>query len=49
VYFIVEGRVKMLTSEGYIFRNFVEGSYFGDIEIMTGKVIAKSFLRYIGF
>jgi signal-transduction protein with cAMP-binding, CBS, and nucleotidyltransferase domain len=38
LYFLISGRIKMITKEGYIFRNYVEGSYFGEIEILSDKV-----------
>ena len=33
VFFIVKGRVGFIDKDGYLFRNYVNGSYFGDQEI----------------
>ena len=38
VYFVLKGRVGFITNDGYLFRNYVTGSYFGDIEHFKGKV-----------
>jgi CRP-like cAMP-binding protein len=38
VYFLLSGRVKMVNLDGFIFRHYVEGSYFGDIEILLSQV-----------
>jgi CRP-like cAMP-binding protein len=37
IYFIQKGRVRFCTNEGYIFKVFVEGSYFGDTEILKER------------
>ena len=41
IYFILSGRVKLVTAEGYIFKIYVEGSYFGDTEILLGKTFRE--------
>ena len=33
VYFVLSGRIGLTTPEGFIFRNYVNGSYFGEIEL----------------
>ena len=38
VYFLLQGRVAFVTKDGYLFRNFVQGSYFGEIEIFKNEV-----------
>ena len=35
IYFIVRGRVLLKTKEGLIFKTFVEGSYFGETDILV--------------
>ena len=38
VYFLLKGRVGFITGDGYLFRNYVNGSYFGEIEVFNRKV-----------
>ena len=41
VYFLIKGRVGFTTPEGYLFRNFACGSYFGEIELFKSKVFRE--------
>jgi hypothetical protein len=34
VYFIVKGKINCLNKENVTFKNYVENSYFGEIEIL---------------
>ena len=38
IYFVLKGRVSIVTDEGIKFRNFAQGSYFGDVEFFKQKV-----------
>ena len=38
IYFILRGRVGFVTEDGYLYRNYVAGSYFGDIEVFKSLV-----------
>jgi CRP-like cAMP-binding protein len=38
VFFILEGRIGLVDNNGYIFKSYVEGSYFGEIEIIDKTV-----------
>ena len=38
VYFLLKGRVGLVTQDGDIFRNFVEGAYFGDLELFNESI-----------
>ena len=38
VYFIAKGRVRMVDKEGYIYRTYVEGSFFGEFEVLNRRV-----------
>ena len=35
IYFIVRGRVLLQTKEGLVFKTYVEGSYFGETDILA--------------
>lgn len=37
MYFLTKGRVNLLASNGVIFKSYVQGSYFGEGEILEGK------------
>ena len=34
VFFLLSGSVRMVSKEGYIFKIYTEGNYFGEIEIL---------------
>ncbi|CAG9311648.1 unnamed protein product [Blepharisma stoltei] len=34
VYFLTKGRVNLIASNGVVFKSYVQGSYFGEVEIM---------------
>ena len=38
VYFLLKGRVQLISTDGYIFMTYVEGSYMGDAELLTEPV-----------
>ena len=38
LFFIIKGRIAMITQDGTIFRNYVNGSYLGDIEFFSDSV-----------
>jgi CRP-like cAMP-binding protein len=42
VFFLLNGRVKMVSQQGYIFRYYGEGSYFGESEILRNEVHSPS-------
>ena len=37
VYFLIKGRVNLKASNGVVFKTYVEGSYFGEVDIFEGK------------
>ena len=37
VYFLTKGRVNLLTYNGLVFKTYVQGSYFGEVEILENK------------
>lgn len=37
VYFIMEGRVELVAPSGVCYRAYIQGSYFGEVEILLGK------------
>lgn len=37
VYFLTTGRVNLLASNGFAFRSYVQGSYFGEGEVLEGR------------
>ena len=37
VYFLTKGRVNLLAHNGKIFKTYVQGSYFGEVEILDNK------------
>ena len=37
VYFIMEGRVDMFAPSGICYRAYIQGAYFGEVEILLGK------------
>ena len=39
VYFLLKGRVQLISRDGYIFMTYIEGSYMGDAELLTEHVI----------
>ena len=39
VHFLLEGRVGFVTQEGYLYRNYIEGAYFGEVEMFKDKVL----------
>ena len=49
VYFIMKGRVGLVDLDGNIFRNYIQGAYFGEVELFTDKVLSYNILSiYIG-
>ena len=38
VYFLLKGRVGFVTENGFLFRNYANGSYFGEVEYFRGSV-----------
>ena len=37
VYFLTKGRVDLLASNGFAFKSYVQGSYFGEGEVLDGR------------
>ncbi|OMJ85032.1 hypothetical protein SteCoe_13754 [Stentor coeruleus] len=37
IFFLVKGRVNLKTSTGIVFKSYLQGSYFGEVEILHGK------------
>jgi CRP-like cAMP-binding protein len=37
VYFLTKGRVNLLASNGFTFKSYVQGSYFGEGEVLEGR------------
>jgi len=37
VYFLMEGRVVFIAPSGILYRDYAQGSYFGEVEILLGK------------
>ena len=48
VYFLLKGRVGLVTDDGYLFRNYAQGSYFGEVEYFQEKVFIYIYI-YIEF
>ena len=44
VYFLLSGRVGFVTKDGNIFRNYVSGSYFGEVEHFKNLVHSKTLI-----
>ena len=40
VYFLMKGRVDLVTRSGISFIYYIDGSYFGEVEILSEKVLS---------
>ena len=47
IYFLMKGRVGLIDSEGFLFRNFVQGAYFGEVEMFNQKVYKYILKRFM--
>ena len=49
IFFLLSGRVKMVTSDGFILRQYARGSYFGEIEILLENKVLLCLINVLGF